>query len=653
MIEKMRFVNIMGPVDELDKTMLDYLYPYEIQIESATKELSTANNISGFDEENPYVDALHSALQFYNSLQAGKSGSVEGKWKTVKKEGRLRGKTQKENDEDAMEIGEAIAFVEELNKVHKSLLSEIEDEKREIKNKNELQNQLAPYLKLDFNFEDLSKFEHIKYRFGRMPRMSFEQLKDRIYMEDMIFIKAGKDADYIYGAYFVPKAYHERIDALFSTVRFEVVEFDTTLRGTPNQINTTLAKEILASREKISRANEKLAIFVEKSSDDIGAAYKVIKKYDSCFNMRKYAARTSDGFFILVGWMTRKDASKLEHALDQEEEIAFIIEDDKSEITTTPPTKLRNYGVFKPFEFFVKMYGLPAYNEIDPTPIVAVTYSFLFGIMFADVGQGIVISILGYLLYKKKGFALGAILSVIGVFSMIFGFLFGSCFGYEFEPLWFAPMEVINPDLGMYQILILAIILGVFLILGSMILQIMNAYKRRDFGAMLFDTNGVAGFVFYFVVIAMLVSVLTKAYTVATWIAVIFLGIPLIMMALKEPLSKLVKGDKSKMHSSLGDYILETFFELFEVMLSYMANTISFVRVGAFVLSHAGMMSVVLMMAEGKTGIAKLLVLIIGNIIVIGFEGLIVGIQVLRLEYYESFSRYYKGDGRAFEPYVK
>lgn len=73
-------------------------------------------------------------------------------------------------------------------------------------------------------------------------------------------------------------------------------------------------------------------------------------------------------------------------------------------------------------------------------------------------------------------------------------------------------------------------------------------------------------------------------------------------------------------------------------------------RVGAFVLVHAGMMQVVFVLAEMIGGTGYVITVIIGNIIVLGLEALLVAIQVLRLEYYEMFSRFYIGEGRAYIP---
>src|SRR5699024_3541153 len=100
----------------------------------------------------------------------------------------------------------------------------------------------------------------------------------------------------------------------------------------------------------------------------------------------------------------------------------------------------------------------------------------------------------------------------------------------------------------------------------------------------------------------------------------------------------------------VGGYLSVELFELFEVVLSFFSNTMSFLRVGGFVLSHAGMMAVVFTLSEMVGSAASPVVIVVGNLFVMGMEGLIVGIQVLRLEFYELFSRYFDGDGVPFTP---
>ena len=132
---------------------------------------------------------------------------------------------------------------------------------------------------------------------------------------------------------------------------------------------------------------------------------------------------------------------------------------------------------------------------------------------------------------------------------------------------------------------------------------------------------------------------------------VVFLGIPILLFLFKEPLTNLVTRNHKKLEKGKGMFLVQGFFELFETMLSYFSNTLSYVRIGAFAVSHAAIMEVVLMLSGAQDGSPNWIGVIIGNIVVCGLEGLIVGIQVLRLEYYEMFSRFYKGSGREFKPF--
>ena len=139
----------------------------------------------------------------------------------------------------------------------------------------------------------------------------------------------------------------------------------------------------------------------------------------------------------------------------------------------------------------------------------------------------------------------------------------------------------------------------------------------------------------------------------AGFVMAVMFGVPLLLIFFKKPLTRLIQKRADKMEESKAMFIVEGFFELFETLLSYFSNTISFIRIGAFAVSHAAIMEVVLMLAGAEEGNPNWIVIVLGNLFVCGLEGLIVGIQVLRLEYYEMFSRFYKGTGRAFQPYTK
>ena len=178
--------------------------------------------------------------------------------------------------------------------------------------------------------------------------------------------------------------------------------------------------------------------------------------------------------------MTSKEAKKLLKETDNDVNVVCIVSDDVEDHKTTPPTKLKNFKFAKPFELFVRMYGLPGYNEFDPTLFLTITYALIFGVMFGDLGQGLCLVIGGGILYKVKKMDLAGIVCAAGVFSCIFGALFGSFFGFEFESV-IKPLDSMMtlPFLGEINIvLVAAFLFGSFIILTTMILNIATAIKQ-------------------------------------------------------------------------------------------------------------------------------------------------------------------------------
>lgn len=353
---------------------------------------------------------------------------------------------------------------------------------------------------------------------------------------------------------------------------------------------------------------------------------------------------------VLAGFVKRDKVDEFKGLFM--ETVQVHVFDGMTHETLMPPTSLKNNRFAKPFEMLVEMYGLPQYDAYDPTFFFSLSYSVLFGIMFGDVGQGLVISVIGYLAHKYKKMELGAVMFRVGWFSMFFGFIFGSFFGNEslLEPLLHPlnlPIHVTNQDFTM-TLLISTVAMGVFLILNAIVLNIMTGLKQRDMERAFLTQNGLAGFIFYGFVIGALVLE-TMGYKVLNPLSIsLGIALPLLVIFMKHPIMSFVKKEPLKPSSGWGNYLVESFFELFEVLLGFVSNTLSFMRVGGFVLSHAGMMSVVMTLKQ-MSGSASIIVLILGNILVIGLEGLIVGIQTLRLQYYEIFSRFYDGGGKPFK----
>jgi len=192
--------------------------------------------------------------------------------------------------------------------------------------------------------------------------------------------------------------------------------------------------------------------------------------------------------------------------------------------------------------------------------------------------------------------------------------------------------------------------MGAVLIVLMMVINIINGIRQKDIKKIFFTNNSLAGLIFYLAVVVGAVLMLVTGKKIFTGLyIVIFIVIPVLVMFCQEPLGKLAARRKDWKPESVGGFIAENFFEMFEVILSFVTNTVSFLRVGAYAICHAGMMLVVYTLAGDP---ANPVVLVLGNIIVMGIEGLMVCIQVLRLEFYEMFGRFYESGGKKFQPYV-
>lgn len=653
MIEKMKFLSITGPKADIDRVVNTYLSKYEIHLENALSELTTVQNLTPFLEINPYKEALNTANLFCEELNSFAADTVKAETAQAAAQ--------------TMDVETALDTIRRIQKDYQDLDQKRADLENQLTTVDESLRVIRPFRNLDFDISSILKFRFIRFRFGRIGKEYYQKFERYIYDNlDTIFIKCDEDDQYIWGMYFVPEPESQKVKAVYSSMHFEKIYMPDSYEGTAREAFEQLAQKRSLILSDFNTASQKRNDFLISHCQEILAARAAIARLSGNFDIRKLAACTrgkgeSDIFYILCGWMTEKDAHSFQTDIKDDSKIFCIIdgEDDEHiqpETHQQPPTKLKNPKLFKPFEMYINMYGLPAYNEMDPTWFVAITYSFIFGAMFGDAGQGLLLFIGGFLLYKFKHIALAGIISCAGVFSTIFGILFGSFFGFEnlFPALWLRPMNnmMTVPFIGkLNTVFIVAIGFGMGLILLCMIFNIINAWKAHDTEHIWFDTNSVAGLVFYGSATVSIALILTGHTLPGGIVLFIMFGIPLILIFFKEPLTALVEKKSEIMPKEKGMFIVQGLFEMFEVLLSYFSNTLSFVRIGAFAVSHAAMMEVVLMLAGFESGHLNWVVVILGNLFVSGMEGLIVGIQVLRLEYYEMFSRFYKGTGRKFEPF--
>ena len=332
------------------------------------------------------------------------------------------------------------------------------------------------------------------------------------------------------------------------------------------------------------------------------------------------ALETGDLFCRITGWTSEVAGHRLASALERSGARA-ILHHPLPPPGASAPLLLANPWWAKPFELFSRALGMPSRNEADPSVLLAVAVPLMFGYMFGDVGQGLVIAGGGFLLRKR--WPLARLFVAGGISAAVFGVLFGSVFSlHAFQPLWIAPLD--DP----LTILLVPLIGGGMLLAIGLLLYAVGALWRGELGAWLATDAG-----FIVVYAALLCGLLWPP-------AFIFAVVGAAWFCLGHA------WHSRRLGAAFGGLA-----ELIERTLQILINTLSFARVGAFALAHAGLSSaIVALMAAGSSPIVRMLVLVLGNAIVIALEGLVVSIQTTRLVLFEFFTRFLAAEGRVFRP---
>ncbi len=595
-IVKMKYVCVATDESHIDEMVLDGVHSGLLHAVHAADIINEDNGGHLINDENPYSGYLQTLQNFAHSVNYTLDPERAPK----------KHYTNEEMDAFIDELDETFGLETDANTV----LLTPDDEQ-------------ALGALSECGFERMHACQYLNFGFGRLPRESYKKLsmyKDEIFVHHHVH----ETPQYVWMLYVTSDSYVDKVRKIFKDLYFEPIDIPM----------IDVKKQL------------------EHYKDQIDDIYAFCNEENSVHELYPYIAEINEKY-LLSGFVKEDE---VDHYKAIFKDLPSTIEvKDPSEVPDLEcPTLLKNNWFAKPFEMFLGMYGVPKYTDFDPTGFMAFTYCLLFGIMFGDLGQGLVLFILG-LVFEKKGQIFG-IINRCGITSMIFGFLFGSVFGYEelLNPIHqslFGVREKLFDVMAQSSTMLLligAVAIGAVLILTTQCMNIVNRFKHHRLGDAIFSQNGIAGLVFYGGIVFAIVATMLLGWNVLNPVYLgIFIVLPVISFVMKEPLSNAVEHKTVKPEEGWGGYIAQSIFELIDVLLTFVTNSMSYLRVGGFVLSHAGMMLVVMTLVEmtGKAGVA---VLIFGNIFVMVLEGLIVGIQTLRLEYYEMFSRYYDAGGVQF-----
>jgi V/A-type H+-transporting ATPase subunit I len=415
-----------------------------------------------------------------------------------------------------------------------------------------------------------------------------------------------------------------------------------------------LDERIEEAEEKVRKAEEAVADCRNKYFPTLQAILSKISlqrlKREARSRFRK-TART----YLLSGWTPR---DRRDEVIKQFREVSgnrcLIEEQSADEVLSQHrgkadvPVLLENPKMLKPFEALVENYGRPTYNSIDPTAVMAPTFLLMFGLMFGDVGQGLVIALLATLVARSKRVSEGIrqiakLLVWAGGSATLFGFLYGSVFGFTS----LLPYRGYEPMQNIGSFLTIALIFGVAMMSLGMAFNIVGAIWRKDWAAGLLDWSGLMGLAFYWALVLAAILFLSGR-RVSGMVVGVLIGLPLAATSLKVLVEKRSRGAAERASHGGGGFVGETL----ESWLAFLTNTLSHVRLAAFALAHAALFEAVFAIAGMLRGVPGLPVLahILGNAVIIGLEGLVVSVQTLRLHYYEFFARFFQAGGTEFKP---
>jgi len=568
--------------------------------------------------------------------------------------GKKMGIKEKGSEEIIESIKERAEQLEKEVKGTYSRLVAIKEEREELERQKRIFNVISS-LNIDFKSvkeEYEKKYKYIFVSIGAAPS------------EDLDIVRSDLEkVTKHFALYSHPLTSDESLMLLLSLLEHkEEIEFILNLHSFKKLKIVEELKEFERVEDAIAEIDEKLKIMeaeekvlfsrakeiAEKEKNGIFAMKELLGIENELEKVSAEFGRTIETY-VVHGWVPSEEVYRISGIIREEAEGLCSIESSSPAHGEKPPTFVSNPEAAKPLEVITQAYGVPDYHEHDPTPVVAVTFPLIFGLMFGDVGQGLVIALIGYYVGFKSKMEEGAkkagrVVMLCGISATIVGFLYGAVFSLEgvIHPLLFSPLELARED--MPHLLQYALKLGIGMLSLAMIIHIANEVAHHKYAAAFVSKYGFAG-----------LWLLLGGFVLMIKHGLDLIGIAkdvLIIPAIVLPLLIMIIG----MWRYEGLSLMVTFIEsIFEGMIKFVVNTISFMRVAIIAIIHGAlsliMSDMIHTMPPGAKGmLGKAVIFLIANTIIIVMETFVSFIQTMRLHYYEIFSKFFGGGGRLFKP---
>lgn len=520
--------------------------------------------------------------------------------------------------------------------------SQLEEQQRkvheEIRHTRQLQNTLQEYRALNIDLGRLQQpHSFLDIRLGTVPLSEVNKLRDALSLNNYLLTLFRYQENQAHVVITGEKQQAGNIARVLEAASFRTTSLPAEFHDYPERLRQQLSRALDELQQQQQQLANNVWQAAQENRDFLAQAQAHLNIAEAYAELSGQMA-SSGALGSLQGWVPRVRLAGLRRTLSGVlgERFVLQVRAPRRDERACVPSYTEYRGFIRPFASLVKNYGVPRYGEFDPTWLFALSYILMFGMMFGDIGHGLVI-MLGSLLLRGKLASYRPFFVAIGLSSTLFGFVYGSLFGFkEIIPAWW-----ISPLYDPVLMLTVALGWGVGFIMLMILLGIRNHWIDGDYRTALFSGHGAAGLLLYGALLLLAWQGFSHGEIGAAglWLA----GLSLLAI--------LVHGWVS-LTSSRGERALVILIEAFETVIGYFSNTLSFLRVAAFSINHVALIVAVFTVANMFDSTGQWITIVLGNLFVLILEGAIVAIQVLRLEYYEGFSRFYRGDGLAFRPLV-
>jgi V/A-type H+/Na+-transporting ATPase subunit I len=532
---------------------------------------------------------------------------------------------------------------------------------------------------LELPFRELDHLSFLTVRIGRVDPEELPRIRASL-GDRAIALAVGRMGDIVAIA---SRRGRFALDTELTRAGFSPRQFSPDFKGVPPELPAALERtlaELDAQRTFLERERADLREELSGPWSALAASYAVASSVEEA----KLSLESSAQAYRLEGWAPAREVGRLAEGIRSRTEgraaLRSFAPDELESVASGEeevPVLLKRRGFISSFERMVLSFGTPRYGSVDPTPFVCVFFVLFFTIMFGDLGQGFLIFAgalaiqLGLWPSLRKWRAFAPIGIACGIGSMLMGFLSGSCFTFEdaLVPLTRAlsgaafgkPVDrflSLMPEGGSGKVIVFfgfTLALGVVVNSTGLLINIVDRLRAGRRGEALFSKTGLAGALLFWWAIGMGARAVLGAPP--AWFDALGLGLPLLGLVFEDALADLVEGRRHVNEDGAFAAAVKGFVAVLESVSYFLSNTLSFLRVGAFALSHVVLSFIVFTMGgmvrqvPGLGILWQLLVVLFGNAIILFLEGLIVAIQIVRLQYYEFLSKFLTETGSPFVPF--